>query len=189
MIILRAASTQLPSYMQPAGRVFETTWGQFHQCVYSQLLCSQILKVQKGAWVDCLFALFGSVGVKAVQKNVGEIDPTSKLYFVRICLLGPIFFNRICFWSSRCFTNIARINWVNISVCICPVCKGLYLSRSGNIIKVRVMHLNNQGNQVKCKPPWCHHFANWKTIRCCHWTDLQTSSHFTHLQYGEHRRM
>ena len=28
---------------------------QFHQCVYAQLLHSQIRKAQKAAWVDCLF--------------------------------------------------------------------------------------------------------------------------------------
>ena len=36
-----------------------SSWGQFHQCVYAQLLCAQIPKAQKAAGPDCLFGAFG----------------------------------------------------------------------------------------------------------------------------------
>jgi len=42
---------------------------------YKQLFCAQIQEGKKDLQLDCIFALLGSVGVKAVQKNVGENDP------------------------------------------------------------------------------------------------------------------
>ena len=35
------------------------SWGQFHQCVYAQLLLQQVPKAQKAAWSDCLICPFG----------------------------------------------------------------------------------------------------------------------------------
>ena len=45
----------------------------------------QILKAQKAAWVECLFALLGSAHVKAAHTlNVGEVDPSSKIHLFDI---------------------------------------------------------------------------------------------------------
>ena len=49
--------------------------GQFHQRVYVQLLHAQIPKAQKDSQVKQLFALSGSLRIKAVPKHVDEIDP------------------------------------------------------------------------------------------------------------------
>ena len=48
--------------------------GQFHQCVYVQLLRPQIPKVQKAARVDCLFYAFGICRRRSCTYNVDEID-------------------------------------------------------------------------------------------------------------------
>ena len=62
-------------------KVFPSTLGQFHQHVYRQLKCGQYPKVQKVARLDCLFALLGSVHIKAARKLVDEIDLFSLTLF------------------------------------------------------------------------------------------------------------
>ena len=52
--------------------------GQFHQCVYAQLLHVQIPKVQKDSKLKQLFVLLGSTHVKAARKHIDEIDSTSQ---------------------------------------------------------------------------------------------------------------
>ena len=85
-------------------------WSQFHQCVYSQLWRLQILKAQKAAWVDCLYALLGSAGVKAEHKHVDEIDPRGPsmgghvVLWCCFCLLYPYVI------TSRDFPR-AKSNW------------------------------------------------------------------------------
>ena len=83
---------------------------QFHQRVYVQLFCVQILKAQKAAWVDCLFWAFGICSRKSCRYNVSEIDsrgqfhqPTgakhkSAVFFNRFVNL--IFVN-LFFWKLR----------------------------------------------------------------------------------------
>ena len=56
------------------------SWGQFHQCVHVQLLCTQIPKAQKDSQVKQLFALLGSPCVKAARKQVDEFDPTCQIH-------------------------------------------------------------------------------------------------------------
>ena len=51
--------------------------GQFHQCVYTQLLRAQIQKAQKLLDLTVFYALLGSACVKAARKHIGEIDPLS----------------------------------------------------------------------------------------------------------------
>ena len=55
--------------------VRDSIWGQFHQLNYVKLLCVQILKAQKAAWIDCLFALFGYVRIKAARKMLVKLTP------------------------------------------------------------------------------------------------------------------
>ena len=55
--------------------------GRFHQRVYPQLLRSQISKVQKVAWVDCLFVLLGSASIKAARKMMAKLTPGFFLNF------------------------------------------------------------------------------------------------------------
>ena len=49
--------------------------GQFYQRVYLQLLCVQIPKAQKDSQFKQLFALLGSVHIKAARKRDDEIEP------------------------------------------------------------------------------------------------------------------
>ena len=57
---------------------------------YKQLLRAQIPKAQKDSQVKQLFALLGSARVKAVPKNIDEIDPCS-FYFSSKILTRNIF--------------------------------------------------------------------------------------------------
>ena len=64
MIIDVVTNFQLPNVKYPSWDQFHqhfTTRDQFHQRVYTQLLCLQIPKAQKATWVDCLFYAFGIV--------------------------------------------------------------------------------------------------------------------------------
>ena len=55
------------------------SWDQFHQCVYKQLLHTQIQKAQKDSQLKQLFTLLGSTRIKAIRKQVDEIEPWSLL--------------------------------------------------------------------------------------------------------------
>ena len=50
----------LPKYFS-----YKKTKAQFHQCFYAQLLHLNIPKVQKAAWLDCLFCAFGICACKS----------------------------------------------------------------------------------------------------------------------------
>ena len=50
-------------------------WGQFHQLFKRSFYVCRSQKRQKDSQLKQLFALSGSVGVKAARKYVGEIDP------------------------------------------------------------------------------------------------------------------
>jgi len=66
---------------------------------YEQLLCSQILKVEKRyRQLDWIFTLLWSWRVKAAHKHVGEIDTRS----LKICWShgAPIMTSRNGFWSN-----------------------------------------------------------------------------------------
>ena len=53
-----------------------TTWGQFHQHVYEQILCLQIPKTQKKLLnLTVFFALLGSARVKAACKMLVKLTP------------------------------------------------------------------------------------------------------------------
>ena len=55
----------LPIILTSFGRSLWWSSGQFHQCVYAQLLRSQIPKAQIAAWPDCLFFAFGTCAGKS----------------------------------------------------------------------------------------------------------------------------
>ena len=50
-----------------------SSWGQFHQQIFEQLLRVKILKAQKVAWIDCFFVLLGSECVKAARKMLVKL--------------------------------------------------------------------------------------------------------------------
>ena len=82
-------------------KLFASVWhqlriffrGQFHQRLYAQLLRKKVLKAQKAAWFDCLFALLGSAHVKAASKMMVKLTPeekryqTTSIHYFSVCLL------------------------------------------------------------------------------------------------------
>jgi len=68
------------------------SWGQFHQHFPSSFYACRSQRCKKHWWLDCLFALLGSVGIKAAHKHVGEIDP----WFTQL-LEGLLIF---CIWCT-----------------------------------------------------------------------------------------
>ena len=91
----------------------ETNWHQvsISPTFYVQLLLMHILKAQKDSQVNQLFALLGSVGIKAACKHIDEIDPKiplpSFLFFhFRSRQKVETFFNS----SSILYRRLLRIN-------------------------------------------------------------------------------
>ena len=56
-------------------RIARETWGQFHHYFTSSFYTSRSQKRKKDSQVKQLFALSGSVRVKAAHKHADEIDP------------------------------------------------------------------------------------------------------------------
>ena len=76
-----------------------STRGQFHQHAYTQLLCTQIPKAQKAAWLDSLFCAFGICERKSFLYNVDEIGPKlPRIYSSQPC-------RQNC-WKNELKTNI-----------------------------------------------------------------------------------
>ena len=66
------------------SNILLVTLGQFHQRVYGQLLRLLILKVQKAAWVECLFFAFG-------------------IYMRKSCFLKMLVKSTLCFGALKPF--------------------------------------------------------------------------------------
>ena len=78
--VTKSIVSKLHHLVDCCGSTNKETWSQFHQHVYTQLLCTQIPKAQKAALLDSLLCTFGVCACKSCLQNVDEIDPWSQSY-------------------------------------------------------------------------------------------------------------
>ncbi len=58
----------------------DISWVNFNIILPAAFTLVDPKSAKRDLWHDCLFALLGSAFVKAVHKNVGEIDPRKQSY-------------------------------------------------------------------------------------------------------------